>query len=533
MEEETVRRTQKCISAALAVAAIIGAAGCGGNGGRTSQSTDAAQTTAAETTTPAATTVDPDKEIDLNPDYGEIADIGQVDNKNENGAGKLYEAGKTADTIHALCWFDFYNVSPESDIAELFAERFGGTVDTEIVSSLEIYDRLGVLMASGQSPDIMRVSDTFYPSYFINNRFTALDDWLDKESPVWSDLGDIIDSFAYNGNHYYFPYALTATEYGITYNAKEIEELGMTDPMDLYFAGEWDWNAFEDIMLRWKNDHTDKYPLSWPTNFAAQLAATTGVSVIKMDGNRINNNLRDPNVVRAMEFIEKLYREEIFWEGWHGPDQLDSWSGTLFFMMPLDWALPCGQEFWFKNNYEGEIRSVPMPRDPQSDTYYLYGITSGYVIPSGASNVQGAVSYILASRMYAADPEVVAADREEKMYNGGYYYIKCPECKHPFENERGEIGETCPECGAPRKAKYKLTYTPEQMQIYDDLVDPSKFTFVFSCHPGFGTDTANNLTEVFDSLSSSGEHYAHVLDEYYNTIETVLDEYRGLMAGNG
>ena len=526
-----MKKTGKIMSAALAAVVVIGAAGCGGGGARTADTTAAGGEAAApvETTSAMPVTEDPNKEIDVLPDYEEIADIGTVDTQNELGTGKLYEVGKTADTIHALCWFDFYNVTPEREIAKLFAERFGGTVETEIVSSLEIYDRLGILMASGQSPDIMRVSDMFYPSYYINNRFTALDDWLDKDSPTWAELGDIIDSFGYNRNHDDFPYALTATEYGITYNAKDIEELGMTDPMDLYFAGEWDWNAFEDIMMRWKNDHTDKYPLSWPTNFAAQLAATTGVSVIEMKDTQIINTLKDPNVVRAMEFIEKLYREEIFWDGWHGPDQLDSWSGTLFFMMPLDWALTCGQEFWFRNNYEGEIRSVPMPRDPESDTYYLYGITSGYVVPSGASNVQGAVSYILASRMYASDPEVVAADREEKMYNGGYFYAKCPECKHQFESERDDVNATCPECGAPRKPKYKLTYTPEQMQIYDDLVDPTKFTFVFSCHPGFGTDTANNLTEIFDSLSSQGEHYSYKLDEYYNAIETELDKYRALM----
>lgn len=511
---------------ALALSAAL--AGCGGaGGGRKPQAS--AESGTADTPAVVTTTLDPNSEIDVKPDYNEIADIGTVDTENETGTGKLYEVGKTADVIHALCWFDFYNVSPESDIAKIFAERFGGTVETEIVSSLEIYNRLGTLMATGQSPDIMRMSDQFFPSFFINNRFTQLDDWLDIDSPTWSGLKDIIDSFGYDGKHYYFPYALTATEYGITYNARDIEEMGMTDPMDQYFAGTWDWNSFEEIMLRWKNDHPTLYPLSWPTNFAAQLAATTGVPAIEMKGKQIINNLRDPNVVRAMEFIERLYKEDIFWEGWHGPDVLDSWSGCLFFMMPLDWALPCGQEFWFRNNYAGEIKTVPMPRDPQSDIYYMSGITSGYVIPAGAPNVQGAVSYILASRMYANDPEIVNADRELKMYNGPYYYLKCPECKHKFDNERGEEGETCPECGAPRKAKYKLTYTPEQMQVYDDLVDPTKFKFVFSCHAGFGQDTVDNLTTLFDNISSTGDSYAHGLEEYYTVVETVLDEYRAMM----
>ena len=525
-----MKRSQKLTSAILAAVLAVGTSGCGGGGARGTNSTTASDA-AAETTAAAITTLDPNREIDVQVNYDEMADISTVDAQNESGAGKLYEAGKKAGTIHALCFFDFHNVSPEKDIAELFAERFGGTVEAEIVSSLEINDRLGVLMASGQSPDIMRFSGDFYPILFINNRFTALDEWLDKESPVWSDIGGIIDRFEYNGKHYYFPYALTTTEYGVTYCSKEIEEIGMTDPMDLYFAGEWDWNAFENIMLRWKDSNAEKYPLSWPGTFGAQLTATTGTPAIELKDDQIINNMKSTNAYRAMEFIEKLYREDIFWEGWHGPDNLDSWTGTLFFVMPLDWALPCGQERWFQNNFEGEIRTVPMPRDPESDTYYMTGQTSGYVVPSGAANIQGAASFILASRIYASDPEVVEAERENLLYDGGYYYIKCPECKYKFESERGEIGETCPECGTPRKAKWKLTYTPEQMQIFDDLVDPSKFTFVFSCHGGFGQDMIDTLDTIYNAPIVDGDTYNHILSEYESIVEATLDKYRGMIAG--
>lgn len=524
-----MKASRKALSAIVSAAMIVSASACGdgsrGAPGKTADQTDGSATAAV------TTTEDPNKEIDIQVDYEEMADIGKVDTGNEQGAGKLYEAGKTAGKIHVLCWFDFHNVEPEKQISEIFAERFGGTTETEIVGSVEINDRLGVLMASGSSPDIMRFSDSYYPSYFINNRFSALDDWLDKGSPVWSDLGDIIDRFEYNGKHYYYPYALTATEYGVTYCDKEIEEIGMTDPMDLYFSGEWDWNAFEEIMLRWKEFNSDKYPLSWPGTFGCQLAATTGTPVIELKNNEIVNNLKNPNVMRAMEFIEKLYREEIFWDGWHGPDQLDSWTGTLFFVMPLDWALPCGQEMWFQNNFDGEIRTVPMPRDPESDTYYMTGQTSGYVVPAGANNMQGAASFILASRMYANDPEIVAANRDELLYSGGYYYIKCPECKHKFDSERDETGAVCPECNTPRKAKWKLTYTPEQMQIYDDLTDPSKFTYVFSCHGGFGQDMIDIFDTIFNAPIVDGDSYSHALSENEFIVSSILDEYSGKISG--
>ncbi len=527
-----MKTSRKLTAALLASSLVIGAAGCGKantGGGRTTEAGGADATTPAAAVT---TTLDPNKEIDLEVNYDEMADIEEVDSGNEAGAGKLYESGKPAGAIHALCWFDFHNVAPEKNIAELFAERFGGTVDTEIVSSLEITDRLGVLMASGNSPDIMRYDAGFFPSYFINNRFMALDDWLDKDSPTWSDMDEVIERYAYNGKHYYFPYGMTATEYGVTYSAAQLEENGIADPMDLYFSGEWTWDAFEDIVLKWKDFNPEKYPISWPGALGVQVAATTGTPAIEFDGKNIVNNMKSPNVMRAMEFIEKLYREDCFWEGWHGPDGLDSWLGTLFFIMPLDWALPCGQEIWFKNNFEGEIKTVPMPRDPASDTYYMYGATSGYVVPSGALNPQGATAFILASRMWNTDPDVVEAEREEKLYNGGYYYIKCPECKHQFDSERDEVGATCPECGQPRRAKWKLTYTEEQMQVYDDLLDPSKFTFVFDAHYGFGSDLNQLMEDIFNGPITEGDSYNHILTENYNIVETSLDEYRALLSAS-
>ncbi len=511
--------------AALTLCMTVILSACNQGGGRTAPTADT--TTAAVTTTE-----DPNKEIDIEIDYDEMANIGEVDASNEQGTGELWEEGKTAGHIKVLSWFDFTNIAPEKDIAELFAERFGGTLETEIVSSLEVTNRLGVLMAAGQSPDLMRSGDEFFPGFYIQNRFTNLDGWLDMDSPMWSDMKTIIEQYGYNGEHYYYPYAMTATAYGLTYNSLELEEIGAPDPMELYFAGNWTWNEFEDILIQWKASNPDKYPISWPETGAIQLAATTGVPAIEFTGTEVINNMKNPSVMRAMEFIEKLKREEYFWEGWHGPDGLDSWLGTLFFVMPSDWALPCGQEIFFKNQLEGEIKTVPMPRDPNSDTYYMYGATSGYLVPAGAANVQGAAAYILASRIWSTDPDVVAADREEKMYDGAYYYIKCPECKYQFESERGEEDEVCPECNTPRKAKFKMVWSEDQVQVFDDMLDPNKFTFVFDCHRGFGTDVKQAVFDVFDGPVVTGDSYSYLLNEYYNVIESGIDVYRDIMKEN-
>ncbi|MBO6231023.1 MAG: extracellular solute-binding protein [Ruminiclostridium sp.] len=527
-----MRTSKKAVSAILASLLIVGAAGCGSSGrDQTSRGGENAETTTAAAA--VTTTEDPNKAIDTEANYDELANIEEVDTKNEEGAGKLYETGKTAGTLHALCFYDFHNVAPEVDICELYAERFGGTVETEIAGSLEINERLGVLMASGQSPDIIRSGWDYMPSYFINNRVMPLDDWLDIDSPIWGSMGDVIEKFACNGKHFYWPSHMSPN-YGITYNTLYVESTGCEDPMDLYFAGEWTWDKFEEILVRWKSNSPDNIGISKGESSALHFAATTGTPAIEFTGTDILNNLQNANVMRTMEYIEKLAREDLVYPDWLGPDSDTSWDNTMFFIMPAEWAEECGQKRLFSKNLEGEIRTVPIPRDPNSDTYHLLGDTYGWLVPSGATNVQGAVSWILAGRIYQTDPEVIAAREDELTYDGGYYYIKCPECKHEFESERDEIGAVCPECNTPRKAKFKVTYTPEQMQVMKDMADPEKFDFVFDCHRGFGADMRQQVIDIFDEPMKGTDTYVHMLEENNTVVEATLDTYRDLIkqAGN-
>lgn len=522
-----MRTSKRVVSALLASTLIIGAAGCGGGGGRTTDAGnnggEPAQTTAAVTTTE-----DPNKAIDTEVNYEDMANIEEVSSSNEEGAGKLYESGKTAGNLKVLCFYDFHNIEPDASVSKVYAERFGGTVETEICGSTEVPERLGVLMASGQSPDIIRSGWEYMPGYFINNRFQPMDDWLDINSPIWKDMSNILESYAYNGKHYYWPSNLSPN-YGITYCTANVEATGCKDPMDLYFSGEWTWNEFEDILLKWKAIDPENVGISMGESSALHLAATTGTAAIEFTGTDIVNNLRNANIMRAMEFAEKLGREDLVFPDWRGPDTDASWDNLMFFIMPAEWAITCGQETWFKKGLEGKIRTVPMPRDPNSDTYSILGDSYGYLVPSGATNMQGAAAWILAARIYRTDPEVVQKNRDELMYDGAYYYIKCPECKHPFESEYGEEGETCPECGTPRKAKFKVTYDEQQMQVFDDMVDPSKFNFVFDCHRGFGADLKQQIIDIFDYPLKGTETYIQMLEENYNVVEASLDPYRQLI----
>ncbi len=525
-----MRTSKKVLSALLAAAAVISSAACNNGGsGRDAGRSDAA---GAQTEAPAAvttTTLDPNKEFETEANYDEMANIEEVTSENEEGAGKNYVAGQKAGELNALCYYEFTNVAPENDILKLYAERFGGTVNVTMCNSLEYMEKLGTYIAAGDSPDLVRYEWEMIPGGIIQNRFTALDDWLDQSSPVWSDMSSVIDSFAYKGKHYYFPQTMQAN-YGLIYSTAMIEAMGAQDPMDLYFAGEWTWTEFESLLKQWMAVSSDNIGIAMGESSALHFAATAGVPAIEFSNNEIKNNMKTPQVTKTMNFIEGLAKEGYVYPEWRDPGQGFTDGKLLFYIMPIEWGLNSAMETGFKNKLEGQVRAVPLPRDPDNSTYNILGNTYGYLIPAGAKNVQGAVSWILAGRIYETDPDVVQARRDLLMYDGAYFYPKCTKCKHQFDSEFGEEGELCPECNEPRKPKFKVTYDERQMQVLDDMVDPSKFEFLFDFHRGFGTDLTTTIKQVFDDPMKGTDTYTHLLEENYNVIETTLDNYRAQIA---
>lgn len=524
-----MKMPKKLISALLASALIMGMTGCGQTG------------TSGGNEAPSVTTEDPDKQYDITSDYKEIAgSLDEVESKNEEGAGDLYESGKKAGEINVLCYYEFDKIGPECEILDVFAERFGGTVVQEnLCSSMEYVERLGTLMASGQAPDIVRYEATMLPSFMINNRLTPLDGWLDPESPLWADMKASIDYYSLAGKHYYFPQE-RQTGYGIIYNDANIEAMGAKDPLDLYLSNEWTWDTFKDLLIQWQDFKEDAIGITSGSGAPIHFAATTGAVPIQYTGDDVKNNLRDANIMRAMQFLQDLYKEGLVYEDYMGPDNSEGWTSgnVLFFNFGCEWAVQCGQETLFRNDKEGTVKYVPMPRDPQADKYYQLATTYGYLIPAGATNIQGAVSWILAGRIYRTDPEIIEENRQLLLYDGGYYYPKCvnKECGHVFDGNKDEVGAVCPECGTARKAKFKLVYDEDQLQVSDDLLrSADKFSFLQSEQQGFGQDMMLLFEQgaqetLFDTPYRHGGSYTQIVESNYEAVESYLEPYRKAIA---
>ena len=525
-----MKKTRKALCAALALSLTVGTGACAGGGGGGRDAADTQATTAPAAGTTTTTLVN---ELDDQIDYDEMASIDEIDAANEIGTGPLYVAGQKAGVVKGLCYYDFTNETPE--LTQLLAERFGGTIETEITTSGTAYfEKLNMLIAAGDSPDLVRYDWDSFPWAISKKLYTPLDDWLDIDSPLWADEKEIIEQFSFLGKHYYFPQE-PMPGHSIIYNRVTLQEAGLPDPMDLYDEGNWNWDTFYDMMRTWVEQGDEHIGLAGSQWSALFFANTTGKKVMEIRGNEFLNNMRDSDIQRAMDFLSSAKRDGLIGDGWVPPGDAFIDGNLLFLSMGWEWGFTSAQEGLFKNNLDYEFAFVPFPKDPQADKYYLSSDSVGYLVPAGAKNIQGGVDYILCSRIYSTDAEIIAADRAEKMSTDPVYYPKCPGCKYNFKENDQEDLTVCPECNTARKQKFKEYYDERQLNLLDDMKDPDKFGMVYDASLGLGEEFSkifvNSLEEsLFDGPIWYGTSYTQLRDTYYNMIEAYLDPYRAALS---
>ncbi|MBQ8789991.1 MAG: carbohydrate ABC transporter substrate-binding protein [Ruminiclostridium sp.] len=512
---------KKIVAAVLSAAMITGmVTGCNGDNTTTSS--------APETTT--TVTGNPDAELESSVDWNDMANSGgEVDEADEAGTGELYEPGKKAGAVKALCYYDLAQTQPE--LAELLATRFGGTIETVSSQSGSLYfEKLATLVASDDSPDIVRYDWMAYPWGVSQNLFTPLDGWLDMDDPFWSDEKSVIESFAYAGKHYYFPTAVQ-TNFAMIYNTNNIELAGLEDPYELYMKGEWTWDTFERLATEWANRDEENIGFTGGSWSSMMFINTTGTKVIDMTGTDIVNNMKNENVQRTMDWIAKMKNDGLIGDGFIDPGLAFVDGKLLFLGMGLTWGFESAQQSLFKNDLPGEIVALPFPRDPQADKYYISADSYGFMVPAGAKNVQGGVQWILCGRIHETDPEIIQATQEELMYDGPNYFPKCAGCKYDFvESGEHRTLDSCPECNEPRKAKFKPVYSQEQIDINESMRDPEKFGLIFDSTVGFSSDFSDLFVgaeeTIFDGPLYYGTSYTQLRDSKFGAVESYLEPIR-------
>ena len=502
---------RKKATAALLAAAIITASGCGGGGRAPAADTGAGQTTAAAVLTDNEVTT----ENAANVIFTE-AEVKEIDKDQPTG------------TIKILIYYDLVGAS--ADLVDLFESRYGGKIEQEICGSGTAYfEKLGTLVAADDSPDITRYEWASFPHGISRNMYTPIDSYIDLDSELWAGMKDIAEQFTYNGKHYYVPYQLSSN-FAINYNRLVLEEYGLSDPMELYKSGEWTWDTFRDLLRQWCDISPDH--IGYTGVGAMSFIATTGTKIIDVQNTEIINNLNSEKIVRCMEYLEDLCRQGLTGDGYIDPGEAFVDGNILFLGMEPVWSYSAACESLFRKNIEYDMAFVPFPRDPNADNYYIAYDSFGYMIPSGAKNIKGAVDWITLNREEKIDPDNVAKEKSEQTDSSTKYYGKCPECKYSYVENNTEELTVCPNCGAARKVKFNAYYSEEQYDLLQDMITPAngKFVMLFDNVNGFNADLSAMFQGGDESLLDGPLYgdasFTQLRESYYYPIETILDEYR-------
>lgn len=296
------------------------------------------------------------------------------------------------------------------DVAlELFQSKFGGEVEDIVVGDSERYDKLSALVTSDKSPDFFSAADMdAFPKGAINRMFQPLDKYIDFNDQWFGKRKALNDPFIYNNEHYVS--AINAeVDVLFIYNKSVVEENGLQDPADLLKEGNWNWDTCKQMMNTFCSKAEDNYATDgwWITK---GICNSTGVPFIGMKDGKVVNNLRDPLIAEAQEFLYNLNREEMaypLWEhNWTSDPGNVGLGKTLFYPVGF-WALTEMDSGYGLSKYGNvqDIGFVPVPKCPSADEYYIPARVTGYMLCSGAPNPTG-----FACMMYC---EAAANDSDE------------------------------------------------------------------------------------------------------------------------
>lgn len=461
-------KKRKITAFILCAATVISGSSCSGNSEKS--------TTAAATTT--VTTVDDDIENPV--DVGEVTvDIGVEEKEIEPC------------TLQYVGCYDLTTAGDIKPSVKYLEENYGCTIEVQIVGSPTIMDTIATRISSGDSPDLMDKNDSTYPHWMSKNMYSALDDYIDLSLPQWAGLEGYIDSYSWNGKHFYYPWQFSVSPEIVIYNRGLFEEMGLDDPYELYRAGNWTWDTFKQCMLDFVGDDSDK--IGMYGYYFTSFINSNGSSLVSTDENgKLVNNMKSMQVEQAMTFLNDIRKEGLTDPTVLNVEETLITDGKAAFQLMGEWIFTNYAKKQNKNDAL-DIFFVPIPRSPYTDEYNIAMSTFGYLVPEGAKHKAQAATFINICRMSTMDPELMAVTKVSEMKN--------------------------------------KKYTDEVYDFRQEFKDPTKYNCFSEEYCGFSTDTVDIIKKMMNDsaidTSAEQQSWTQMRDENFNLIQEQIDFYNG------
>ena len=297
-----------------------------------------------------------------------------------------------------IVWMADYDINPSNNddrsvALTLFEDTYGGKVKWIQTTSATKFDDLANKIMSDEQVDMFPYEWSCLPNGVYKDQYEPLDDYINLDDDLWSDVKYMAESLVYNGKHYVIPYAIS-DPVCIQYSRELMQEEGLDDPYELYQKGEWTWDTFMDMMEKFVNnadDGEERFGINgW---FGQAVVQSTGKTIVTYDGSKFTNNITDPQIEKAELLLQQIAQENLYdpsWKSYFPEDGL-----TLFYAMGGTWSL--GESNG--KNPDGDIMIVPFPKDPDADKYYACANYAAKMLVKNSQKGDAVATYIKCERI--------------------------------------------------------------------------------------------------------------------------------------
>lgn len=212
----------------------------------------------------------------------------------------------------------------------------------------------------------------FAPSFYAldlckSGAVLPLDDYIDYSSNFYALTGDYLKYV--DGRHYsYMPdeFSVNSVGFFIAYNQTLLEKAGCKDPMELYKADKWNWDAFKEIIKKTtvtENGKTVQYGIGG-TNLLDGLCLSNGFSMISMENKKYKCNLFTDEGLNTLNMLREIGYTMKATDGYYGSSN----SGLTFGDSKTAMMICANYDTNTFITSGMPIGTVPLPKGPNADS---------------------------------------------------------------------------------------------------------------------------------------------------------------------
>lgn len=309
--------------------------------------------------------------------------------------------------------------NPEKKTELVLFEEKGGKITYQQTTYLQRFDKLAsALLAKKDVPDMTNYEWLSFPAHAVSDMNQPIDSIVDFSDPLWADVKDDADQYALGGNHYVAPLSYDASAM-MCYDHALIESESLDDPYELYLNGEWNWDAWSEIMTEYVTNATgDQTRYGINGFFKQHITQQTGKTLVNYDAETgtFSSNLNDPDIEAAQNMLYDLNKNGIILNGWIGNAREAFTKGCLFYSMG-DWG-------YSANNgprEDDDWRVVPIPQYTKNPQMITTSDMNAFMWVRGSEKSEAMKCWLECCRVTYTDPDYKETNKQKFMENNPYW----------------------------------------------------------------------------------------------------------------